>query len=399
MLKKIILPLVTLLIFISAQAQNNVALYENCNYTGKKSFLAVGTFRKYQMGISNDQLSSMQIPNGMRVTIYEHDDFTGRSMTYTGDVYCLGSDWNDNASSVVVESLYGTNSNSNDYVTFYNDCYSKGFSQSLRPGTYSGNQLGQLRYNISSFTINGNLRVKAYRNNTNAAGYSTTYETSQSCLSSTMNDKIGSLVIEYKPTQPTVTNSGNSSSYATIYADCNYSGSSFRLAPGYYQGDKLGLMKFNISSIEIPSNLRAKVFVNNETLSGASYTLSESSSCLSNTLNNRIGSLIIEERTGSGYNPQYQQGGQQGDQQVVLYMDENYKGLSSSVLPGSYATMAQAGFTDNALSSLTLPQGYKVVLYEFENFKGKSYTIQQSKTGFLFSGWNDKASSMIIYRN
>jgi hypothetical protein len=137
------------------------------------------------------------------------------------------------------------------------------------------------------------------------------------------------------------------------------------------------------------------VFVHNETLSGSSYTLSESSSCLSNTLNNRVGSLIIEERGGAVNNPQYQQ----NDQQVVLYLDENYRGLSASVLPGSYATMAEAGFTDNALSSLTLPAGYRVVLYEFENFRGKSYTVLQSKTGFLFSGWNDKASSMIVYRN
>ena len=60
--------------------------------------------------------------------------------------------------------------------------------------------------------------------------------------------------------------------------------------------------------------------------------------------------------------------------------------------------MSQIGFPDNALSSLSLPEGFKVVLYEFENFGGKKYTINQSKSGFSFSGWNDKASSIAVYR-
>jgi hypothetical protein len=61
--------------------------------------------------------------------------------------------------------------------------------------------------------------------------------------------------------------------------------------------------------------------------------------------------------------------------------------------------MAQAGFFDNALSSLTVPAGYRVVIYEFENFGGKSYTITQSKPGFILSNWNDKTSSIIVYRD
>jgi hypothetical protein len=61
--------------------------------------------------------------------------------------------------------------------------------------------------------------------------------------------------------------------------------------------------------------------------------------------------------------------------------------------------MSQAGLSDNNLSSLFLPPGYRVVLYEFENFGGKSYTINATKSGFSISGWNDKTSSIKIYRN
>ena len=417
MCKKIILPTLFLFLYTIVLAQNNVALFEQCNYAGKRSYLSPGSYKGYQMQVDNDKLSSMQIPNGMRVTIYEHDDFKGRSATYTSSTACLTDGWDDNTSSVVVESLNNQLTyNQNDYVTFYNDCYSKGYSQSLRPGTYYGNQLGSLRLNISSFAIYGNLRVRAYTSSDNASGYSSTFEASQSCLGSSYSDKIRSLVVEYKPTQPNIyypdnqpgnnypSNNNSNSSYATIYTDCNYGGSSLRLAPGYYQGDKLGLMKFDISSLEIASNLRAKVYINNEYLSGTSYIISENTSCLSNTLNNRIGSLVIEEKSGysNPQNPQYPQYPQyqnQNVEKVILYSDANFKGLSASVLPGTYGTMEQAGFINDNLSSLFLPPGYRVVLYEFENFRGKTYTITATKSGFSISGWNDKTSSIAIYRN
>jgi len=405
MKKKIAFPFLLFFIAQSLLAQNNVGLFEQCNYSGKSSYLTPGSYKLYQMGIGNDKLSSLQIPNGMRVTIYEDDNFKGKSATYTSNTACIAEGLNDNASSIVIESLNNYNNhNQNDYVTFYNDCSYKGLSRSLRPGTYSGTQLGDLRLNISSFYIYGNLRVKVYTNSDNAVGYATTIDVSTSCLSKSYNDKIKSVVIEYKPYEPTNNNNyptTNSSSYATVYADCNYGGSSLRLAPGYYQGDKLGLLKYNISSIEIPSNLKAKVYINNDNMSGSYYTIGENTSCLSSNLNNRIGSLIIEERNGGGYNnnnnQQYQN--HQTDERVILYTDSNFKGLSSSVLPGTYSTMALAGFSDNSLSSLYLPQGYRVVLYEFENFGGKTYTITETRSGFTFTGWNDKASSIAIYRN
>jgi hypothetical protein len=392
-MRRIINIFVPLLLLITPSiSQNYVTLYEDCNYGGKSKILEPGLYKMYQMKIDNDRLSGMQIPSGMKVTIYGDDNFKGRSKTFSYNVTCLDGEWNDMASSIVVENQnYQPGYNQNDYVVFYNNCFAKGYSQSLPPGTYSGNQLGNLKYNISSFTIYGNLRVRAYINNDNLSGYSVTHNSSESCLSSSENDKIGSLVIDYKPSQPTYP-IGGSSDYVTIYTDCSYRGNSLRLAPGYYQGDKLGLFKYDISAIEIPSNLKAKVYINSEYLSGSYYTLSENISCMNSTLNNRIGSLVIEETYG---NTQYPTNSYE---RVVIYTDANYRGQSSSLLPGTYGTMALAGFPDNALSSLTVPAGYRVVIYEFENFTGKSYTITASKPGFIISGWNDKTSSIAVYR-
>jgi hypothetical protein len=394
---KTVLSIAVLVISLPSFADHYITVFEDCNYHGRSFTLEPGNYRTYQMRIDNDKLSCIQIPPGLKVTIYEHDNFSGRSQTFTSNIACLPDAWNDMASSIVVESSYDPYQNPNDYVTFYNDCYMRGYSRTLGPGTYTGNDLGTLKSNISSFSIYGNLRVKAYMTSDNAAGYHINFDENQNCLGSSYNDNIRSLVIEYRAGGYGGGYGGNTggNNYATVYADCNYAGNSLRLTPGYYQGDKLGLLRYAISSIELPSNLRAKVYINNEYLSGSYYTISQSTYCLSSSMNDRIGSLVIEEVGYGNNNNNYPP----NEQRVVLYTDENYRGQSVSLLPGTYYTMAQLGFPDNALSSLTLPPGYRVVLYEYQNFKGKTYTVNQSKPKFYFSGWNDKASSIAVYRD
>jgi len=251
--------IIAVCISLFLSAQNYVTLHEDCNYGGSRYFLEAGTYNLYQMKIGNDKLSSIQIPSGMKVTIYADDDFRGKSKTYTGNISCLDNEWNDMASSLVVEnSAYQPGYNQNDYVIFYNDCYSRGFSRTLKPGTYSGSELGNMKNNISSFAIFGNLRVRAYTGSDNASGYFKTFDATESCLSDSYNDKITSLVVEYKPAGGNTGGYGgnNSNRFATFFTDCNYDGNSIRLQPGYYQGDKLGLFRYDISSAEVPSGLR-----------------------------------------------------------------------------------------------------------------------------------------------
>lgn len=399
---KIIKSIIIILLFNTAlSAQNNfITLHEDCNYSGNQGVLLAGNYRAYQLKIKNDRLSSIQVPAGMKVTIYEHDRYKGKSKTFTGNVPCLDADWDNLTSSVVVENLlYPQGNNQNSYITFYNDCYNKGLSRTLKPGVYKGSALSYLKNKISSFVIYGNLRVRVYLDNENAEGYNQTFTESERCLSSSYNDKISSLVIEYNNNQNYNYNYGNNnsyngnSSYATVYANCNYRGNSLSLQPGYYDGSKLGVLKFAISSIKMPSNLSAKVYLNKENISGNYYTVSNSISCLSSNVNNKIGAIVIEEKNPGSNNYSSSQSS------VIIYSDANYKGQSVSLLPGTYSSMSQLNFPDNALSSLYLPPGFRVVLYEHPNFEGKKYTVTASKSGFLFSSWNDKTSSIAVYRN
>lgn len=83
-------------------------LYQHCNYGGYGVSLPAGNYTLAQLqarGISNDDLSSLRVNAGYQVTLYEHDNFTGRSLVKSADTPCLvGDGFNDTASSLRVAS-------------------------------------------------------------------------------------------------------------------------------------------------------------------------------------------------------------------------------------------------------------------------------------------------------
>jgi uncharacterized protein YkwD len=59
--------------------------------------------------IHNDTISSLKVPAGMKVTLYSDIHFQGKSKAFTQDTPYVGDDFNDIASSVIVEN--GNSSN------------------------------------------------------------------------------------------------------------------------------------------------------------------------------------------------------------------------------------------------------------------------------------------------
>jgi urease beta subunit len=90
---------------------NNVVLYEAPNYKGNQKELGEGEYNIYDLGIGDNKLSSLTVPAGMKVTIYEYEEFRGRSKTFTSNVGDLrnvkveGKNFNNEASSIKVEKI------------------------------------------------------------------------------------------------------------------------------------------------------------------------------------------------------------------------------------------------------------------------------------------------------
>jgi hypothetical protein len=80
-----------------------VTIYDGGGYTGASQCLRTGSYRMSDLKIGNDKLSSLKVRSGMKVTLYEHDQFGGASNTQTADVYQFGP-FDNRTSSIVVAS-------------------------------------------------------------------------------------------------------------------------------------------------------------------------------------------------------------------------------------------------------------------------------------------------------
>ncbi|AMX02459.1 family 16 glycosylhydrolase [Microbulbifer thermotolerans] len=92
---------------VPENSQGGVAtVHEHCDYNGWSASLDVGSYNLsalQALGFVNDAASSIKVSPGYQVTLYEHDNFTGASVTVTGDNSCLTDEgFNDNVSSIVV---------------------------------------------------------------------------------------------------------------------------------------------------------------------------------------------------------------------------------------------------------------------------------------------------------
>lgn len=83
--------------------------------------------------------------------------------------------------------------------------------------------------------------------------------------------------------------------------------------------------------------------------------------------------------------------------EVLLYADINYGGGSLALSEGRYRGSALRNLT-RQVSSINIPVGYKVQVYDTDNFTGNSYTFTTSANDLRTVSWNDRAASIIISR-
>lgn len=84
---------------------NKVVIYYSPNFQGTGKELDEGEYNIYELGINDNNLSSLTVPAGMKVTLYEYEDFRGRSKTFTSNANLKGDEFNNKTSSIKVEKI------------------------------------------------------------------------------------------------------------------------------------------------------------------------------------------------------------------------------------------------------------------------------------------------------
>jgi hypothetical protein len=85
----------------------SVKVFQHCNFGGYSATLATGTYdlaKLISLGVRNDDISSIQVPAGYKVTLYFHDKLVGTALSRTQNDSCfVSANFNDVVSSIKVE--------------------------------------------------------------------------------------------------------------------------------------------------------------------------------------------------------------------------------------------------------------------------------------------------------
>ena len=170
-----------------------VRIFQNCDYSGYMTGFEAGNYNMSWIesrGLTNDDASSITLQSGYQVTVYQHDNFTGYSNTFTSDASCLinftnnrgdGSNWNDDITSIRVDKA------NPGVVQLYADENHLGRKYGLEVGSYTMedlNNLGIGNDQISSIEVSSGYKVTVYQHN-NYQGYSWECTSSVTSLNNT----------------------------------------------------------------------------------------------------------------------------------------------------------------------------------------------------------------------
>ncbi len=162
------------------------AIYQHNDYSGAGQALSAGQYNLNDILIGNDQLSSIRVPEGLQVILYQHADMQGNTRTYTADAPSVG-DFNDQASSILVEQV----------ATIYQHSDYQGQSKTLKPGHYNMADLGIGNDQLSSLKVPPGLKVTLFQH-ANFSGETRSYNANVA-FTQDFNDNTSSIIVEQGP--------------------------------------------------------------------------------------------------------------------------------------------------------------------------------------------------------
>ncbi len=368
-------------IVVEEQSPPQATIYSGKNYAGKSQRLGVGRYDDTALTIGNDALSSLRVPAGLKVTLYEHGGFAGARWVFYADEALVGN--NDMTSSIVVERgrelvnadpsgpaawSFGASSASSTLVLAN--------APRVAPPRVAGLG-GALEMPTVEAIGGGGFTVQMWVNLDPIASEATLFQLD---------------------------------GFATLYPDPNFGGTPQVLRRGSHDVGALKVGNDKLSSIRVSSGTRATLYKDGG-FKGDSYGVDEDLATLT-WMDNQASSIKVEGRpavevrawndsdalgltvklTGAGNDQASSIRVESIPLQATIYADKDFNGACQDLGVGRYDVGALT-IGDNKLSSLRVPPGLKVTLYEEPGFKGASRVYTADK-GLVDS--NDRTSSIVV---
>lgn len=297
-------------------------------------------------------------------------------------------------------------------IVVFTECNFQGQAITLQPGLYDARALrnaGVADDSIASIVVPEGFSTTLYEDDL-FNGRSGTLYAASSCLDKDRFDNIVSaLTVQSRGEEQAAVNAiakrypnRNSTAGVTLYSFCDYRGVEVALPPGEYRLADLqdaGINNNDISSLKVPRGYQVSLFAN-DFFRGKSVVIGDNDNCLrDNGLDEQVSSVIIrqDERAVVASNTSSQTTSA-APTDVVAYSECGYFGLEVALPPGEYkaADLEKLGMPNNAISSLRVPRGYAVAIYENDFFRGAGRVLEVDDKCLVGDQLNDKISSIVV---
>lgn len=196
-MKKLILFSTFLLGF--GQLFSQVVVYTSCNYSGNAQTLQVKSYyNSQQIGLPDNSINSIKIPNGYQAKIYTEANMKGREVTLTTSQECLPAVLKNQISAIVVSKTTSPIAN-NGKISIYRYCSYKGTVSHFDVGDYADLRSKLKNTLPQSFQIPKGLKVELYSQKNFKGRKLGTLSSNQNCISKVMQQQSRSMKV-YKST-------------------------------------------------------------------------------------------------------------------------------------------------------------------------------------------------------
>ena len=321
-------------------------LYEHSNYGGWAVSLEEGSYDYKDIlakGIANDQISSLRVSDGYKVTIYDDEGFKGTSKEFTSDASYVGNEMNDKTSSIKIEKINNQTSTTTSYNTV-----------KLPNGKYSIKSVANEKYVA---TENGGSDPIVANRDSYGGSWETFYlinndDGTVSIKADANNKYVCAVLDEENQLVPRSDNVGTWEKFQ-IY--------------------KISDTEYGLRSAENGKYVKADLDNGGKLIAG------------SDSIAGAWEAFNIEKL-----------GDETSSAKATFYENSNYSGWSVALSEGryDYGTMISKGIKNDQISSIKVADGYKVTLYNDEGFAGSKKTLLTDASGL--GDFNDKTSAIVI---
>lgn len=321
-------------------------LYEHSNYGGLAVSLEEGAYDYKDIlakGIVNDQISSLRVSDGYKVTIYDDEGFKGKSKEFTSDASYVGDEMNDKTSSIKIEKINNQTSTTTSYNTV-----------KLPNGKYSIKSVANEKYVVAE---NGGSDSIVANRDSYGGSWETFYlinnDDGTVSLKADANNKYVCAVLDEENQLVPRSESVGTWEKFQIY--------------------KISDTEYGLKSAENGKYVKADLDNGGKLIAG------------SDSIAGAWEAFNIEKL-----------GDETSSAKATFYENSNYSGWSVALSEGryDYGTMISKGIKNDQISSVKVADGYKVTLYNDAGFAGSKKTLFTDASGL--GDFNDKTSAIVI---